>query len=90
MFVVREMIGRISVPERLQALFVLMVVVVAPAAITWSKGQRLVFALGFVLPGIIWIVAALRLARPSSWWACRFYGPRKMQRAIDRFGPVAS
>jgi hypothetical protein len=78
------------VPERLQALFVLIVVVIVPAAVTWSKGQRLVFALGFLLPGIVWIVAALRLAHPSSWWARRFYGPRKMQRAKDRFGPVAS
>lgn len=77
-------------PEFLQVWIFLIVVVVTPAAITWSKGQRLVFALGFVLPGIIWIVAALRLARPSSWWARRFYGPRKMQRAIDRFGAVAS
>lgn len=76
--------------ERLLTWFVLIVVVIAPAAITWSKGQRLVFALGFVLPGVIWIAAALRLARPSSWWARRFYGPRKMQRAINRFGSVAS
>jgi hypothetical protein len=78
------------VPERLQALFVLIVVVVIPAVITWSKGQRLVFALGFLLPGMVWIVATFRLARPSSWWARRFYGPRKMQRAMDRFGFVAS
>jgi hypothetical protein len=78
------------VPESLQGLFVLIVVVIIPAAVTWSKEQRLVFALGFLLPGIVWVVAALRLARPSSWWARRFYGPKKMQRAIDRFGSVAS
>lgn len=77
-------------PERLQALFVLIVVVVIPAAITWSKGQRLAFALGFLLVGAVWVVAAFRLARPSSWWARRFYGPEKMQRAVDRFGAGTS
>jgi hypothetical protein len=30
------------------------------------------------------------IANPSSWWARRFYGPKKMQRAIDRFGAVSS
>lgn len=72
-------------PERLVALISLIVTVVLPAGITWSKGQRAAFFLGFLLMGVIWIVAACRLARPSSWWARRFYGPEKMQRALNRF-----
>ncbi|MDX6624395.1 MAG: hypothetical protein QOE75_2327 [Solirubrobacterales bacterium] len=72
--------------ERLLVLTVLIVVVGIPAGITWSKGQRVEFVLGFLLLGMIWIVAACRLARPWSWWARRFYGPEKMRRAIDRFG----
>lgn len=76
--------------ERLLVLAFLFVVIGIPAGITWSKGQRMEFLLGFLLMGMVWIVAACRLARPWSWWAQRFYGPKKMQRAIDRFGPGAS
>lgn len=72
-------------PERLIALISLIVVVGIPAGITWSKGQRAAFFLGFLLLGTVWMVAACRLARPSSWWARRFYGPEKMQRALNRF-----
>lgn len=76
--------------ERLLALSILIVTVGIPAGITWSKGQRVAFFLGFLLLGMIWVVAACRLARPSSWWARRFYGPEKMQRALNRFGSGAS
>lgn len=71
--------------ERLLGLSILIVVVGIPAGITWSKGQRAAFFLGFLILGMIWMVAACRLARPSSWWARRFYGPEKMQRALNRF-----
>jgi hypothetical protein len=76
--------------ERLLVLNILIVVVGIPAGITWSKGQRAAFFLGFCLLGMVWVVAACRLARPSSWWARRFYGPEKMQRALNRFGPGTS
>jgi len=78
------------VTERLLAISILLVVVGIPAGITWSKGQRAAFVLGFLLLGMIWIVAACRLAHPSSWWARRFYGPEKMQRALNRFGSETS
>lgn len=71
--------------ERLVVLCILTVVVGIPAGITWSKGQRAAFFLGFFLLGMVWLVAACRLARPTSWWARQFYGPEKMQRAVDRF-----
>jgi protein-S-isoprenylcysteine O-methyltransferase Ste14 len=73
------------VVERLLALAILVAAIGIPAGITWSKGQRWAFFLGFLLFGMIWIVAACRLARPDSWWAHRFYGPSKMQRAENRF-----
>jgi hypothetical protein len=75
--------------ERLLVLGILIAVVGIPAGITWAKGQRAAFFLGFLLLGMIWLVAACRLARPSSWWARRFYGPEKMQRASNRFDPQA-
>lgn len=76
--------------ERLLVMSILIVVVGIPAGITWSKGQRAAFFLGFLLLGMIWVVAACRLAHPSSWWARRFYGPKKMQQALNRFGSRTS
>jgi hypothetical protein len=76
--------------ERLLVLGILIVVIGVPAGITWAKGQRIAFLLGFILFGTIWIVAAFRLAQPSSWWARRFYGTKKMQRAISRYDADAS
>lgn len=73
-------------PERLLVLAILIVCVGIPAGITWSKGQRAAFWLGFLLLGMIWIVAACRLAKPSSWWARRFYDVKKVERAEERFG----
>lgn len=72
--------------ERLLVLSILIVTVGIPAGITGSKGRWVAFVLGFLLVGIIWWVCACRLARPTSWWARRFYGPEKMQRALTRFG----
>jgi hypothetical protein len=80
----------IVVPERLLVLGILIVFIGIPAGITWSKGQHAAFFLGFILFGLIWLVAACRLAHPSSWWARRFYGPKKLQRAEQRFGFEAS
>lgn len=76
--------------ERLLVLIILIVVVGIPAGITWSKGHRAAFFLGFLILGMIWVVAACRLAHPTSWWARRFYGPTKMQRAVERFNSGTS
>lgn len=72
--------------ERLLVLVILLSVIGVPAGITWAKGQREAFFLGWLLLGMIWFVAACRLARPESWWAQRFYGPKKLKRAENRFG----
>lgn len=72
--------------ERLLVVAVLAIVLGVPAGITWAKGQRAAFWIGLLCFGLVWVVAACRLARPTSAWAERFYGPEKMERARRRFG----
>jgi hypothetical protein len=49
------------------------------------KGKQGLTVLGiFFHP--CWWVGAIRLATPTSWWARRFYGPEKRERADARFG----
>ena len=62
------------------------VLIVAPATITALKGQWALFAAGWITIGLVWWIAALRLGRPGSWWARRFYGPDKLARAESRYG----
>jgi hypothetical protein len=66
------------------------VLIVAPASITALKGQWLLFAAGWVTLGLVWWIAALRLARPRSWWSRRFYGPDKLACAESRYGATPS
>ena len=62
------------------------VLVVAPLIITALKRHWLLFAAGWLTVGIVWWIASLRLARPESWWARRFYGSDKLVRARQRYG----
>jgi Kef-type K+ transport system membrane component KefB len=75
-----------AVLERVLVLAFFFIVFGVPAWITWLKGHREAFILGFILLGMVWWIAACRLAHPSSWWARQFYGPTKMRRALNRFG----
>jgi hypothetical protein len=34
---------------------------------------------------MVWWIAALRLARPESWWARHLYGLKKLARAKARY-----
>lgn len=65
------------------------VLIVAPATITALKGQWALFAAGWLTLGMVWWIAAPRLARPESWWARRFYGPDKLSHAEARYGATA-
>jgi hypothetical protein len=65
------------------ALFV--VLIVAPLIVTALKRQWLLFVAGWLTIGLVWWIASLRLARPDSWWARRFYGPDKLARAQERY-----
>ena len=66
------------------ALFV--VLIIGPLVVTALKRQWLLFAAGWLTIGLVWWIAALRLARPDSWWARRFYAPDKLARAQRRYG----
>lgn len=65
----------------------LVVLFVVPAVISIVKGKLVTAALGLVYPPI-GIVAAIRLAKPGSWWARHLYptGGRRGDRADRRFG----
>ncbi|WP_051183000.1 hypothetical protein [Nocardia vinacea] len=55
-----------------------------PIVVTALKGKFGMLALGvFIHP--IWWFDAIRLAKPNSYWARRFYDANKLQRADDRF-----
>lgn len=63
--------------------YIALIVVFAVA--TALKGKWGLFAIGFLI-GLCWIFGAIRLAKPKSFWARRFYGPEKMARSYARFG----
>jgi hypothetical protein len=52
--------------------------------ICWLKGKPGSLFLGFFVP-FVWLIAAIRLAKPTSYWAGRLYGASKMSRAEQRF-----
>ncbi len=66
------------------------VLIVAPLTVTALKRHWLLFAAGWLTVGIVWWIASLRLARPESWWAHRFYGPDKLARAQSRYGATGT
>jgi hypothetical protein len=66
------------------------VVIVAPLTVTALKGQWVLFIAGWLTLGMVWWIAACRLARPESWWARHLYGEDKLARARSRYGEVAS
>jgi hypothetical protein len=65
----------------------ILVLFVVPAAVTLLKGHVAAFAVGLITMGIVWMVAAVRLARPGSWWARTMYDARKIARSRARYGP---
>jgi hypothetical protein len=58
---------------------------VAAAVVTALKGKPWMLLLGFLI-GWCWIFGSLRLAKPQSWWARRFYDSVKMNASHARFG----
>lgn len=62
------------------ALALYLLLLAALAAATALKGKWGVFALGFLVwPA--WVFGAIRLAKPDSWWARRFYPAERRDRA---------
>jgi hypothetical protein len=66
-----------------------LVLIAVPLTVTALKRHWLLFAAGWLTVGVVWWIASLRLARPESWWAHRFYDHDKLLRAQDRYGARA-
>ncbi|HXH96586.1 MAG TPA: hypothetical protein VNH40_05180 [Gaiellaceae bacterium] len=67
--------------------FALVAANVVLAVVTFAKGKLLLGLLSVFVPGV-GLVGALRLGRPHSLWARRFYDDEKRRRAEQRFdGP---
>ncbi len=54
------------------------------ALVAILKGRPVLAVIGMFIP-LLAVVAALRLARPSSWWARRRYDARRLERARNRY-----
>lgn len=76
--------GSLSATE-VVVLVLMWAVILGPGAITVSKGHVALFVAGFFLVGLVWLIAAFRLAKPNSPWARRFYDDRQMARARERY-----
>ena len=57
-----------------------------PGAVTLLKGRSGMFAIGLLLAGgLVWMIVALRLAKPDSYWARWFYDEHKVARGRERY-----
>jgi hypothetical protein len=59
-----------------------------PSTICWLKGKRFFAVSSALLGGSIWgLIGAVRVAKPGSWWARRYYGESSdlMRKARERF-----
>lgn len=59
---------------------------------TWTtmcilKGKAGMAVMGVLLFGVVGIVGACRLAKPTSWWARNQYGHDKLKKSWERFEP---
>ncbi len=60
------------------------VLFVVPSVICWLKGKRLWAVLGSLS---LWhLIPMVRMAKPGSWWASRYYDEEKELMARARFG----
>jgi heme O synthase-like polyprenyltransferase len=59
--------------------------VLVPAVVTGLKGHWALLGAGILVLGLVWLIAAFRLARPNSYWARRFYSPEKLERSQARY-----
>jgi hypothetical protein len=63
---------------------VVVLFIVGVITINVLKGKRGFAVVGLIVH-IVWYVGAIRLAKPDSWWARRYYGPEKLERSRMRF-----
>jgi len=63
---------------------VVVLILLVPLVICVLKGKLATGGFGLIV-GIVGIVGSIRLAKPTSWWARRFYGSDKLTRSQARF-----
>ena len=66
---------------------VIFAVCLAPAAVTALKGHIALFIVGFFF-GLVWFIAAFRLAKPNSAWARRYYSEEKLEKSRARYPKI--
>jgi hypothetical protein len=71
-------------PVSISGTAVTIAVVLAIVAVCAAKDRVILAVIGMFIP-IVGVVGAVRLGRPSSPWARRFYDPAKLDRARKRF-----
>jgi hypothetical protein len=62
----------------------------APGAVTLLKGRTGMFAVGWLVGGLVWTIVSFRLALPDSHWARWFYRQDMVSRARRRYPNAAS
>jgi hypothetical protein len=67
------------------AVGLVIVIFLGPVTVAELKGHDFLVGFGWLTLGVTWWIAALKLARPESWWARHLYGPRKLARAEARY-----
>jgi hypothetical protein len=75
----------VSTPVAIAYAVGIWLLILTPGAITWLKGRPDLVGAGLVVGGLVWMVTMWRSAKPTSWWARRFYGPEKLERARMRY-----
>jgi hypothetical protein len=83
-------IGTVEVLFIVAGVVGVVVVIVAPVAVCVAKGKPFMAIFGVFGTSLWAIVGALRLAKPDSVWARRYYSPEKRQRAEARFLPLGN
>jgi hypothetical protein len=65
-------------------------VLFVPGAVTLLKGRGGLFAVGWLVGGLVWMIVSFRLALPDSHWARWFYEQDKVSRARRRYPNAGS
>jgi hypothetical protein len=74
-------------PESVWETTAVVAVILGLVCISAAKGRVLVAVIAVFIP-VVGLIGAMRLARPSSPWARRFYGDRQLDLARQRYAPT--
>jgi hypothetical protein len=56
-----------------------------PPGVCMLKGKSIFAVFGLFFVSAVGLIGAIRLAKPDSYWACRFYDDAKCAKARTRF-----